>query len=450
MPAAPTTELLAQIGRLATTHDRADAARQIARFFGGSDFLILLRDSEIGALLPAPGFRQTFPNGKAWRSFLRETIEHGEHLGTLQVGPAETVPAGGYAFGDDAAVLILGAAPPATEMQWIREIMPLIVATLRAEQLSEQAAVEARMARDMATRAAMLTQTVDRTRRQLEATIADLKVARTAAEHANKAKSEFLATMSHELRTPLNAIGGHVALLAMGLHGVVTEEQKISLARIDRNQRHLLGVINDILNLSRIEAGKVDYRMTSVSLRDVVEGLAPMIMPQLAEKSLAYRVALDESLPLVRADREKLEQVVLNLLSNSVKFTPRGGSIVVDALVSDSEDDTVYLRVSDTGVGIPTEKLEAVFDPFTQVDASHSRAGQGTGLGLSISRDLARGMGGDLHVRSTVGTGSTFTVSLPVAVGLTPEAPEAPLPTARAHRSAPETATTEPAQSLHQ
>ncbi len=237
----------------------------------------------------------------------------------------------------------------------------------------------------------------------------DLRRERAAADEANHAKSAFLAVMSHELRTPLNAIGGYVQLLEMGLHGPVSEEQKGALARIDRSQRHLLRLINDILNLSRIEAGKVDYKIEIVQLREVVENMTPMIYPQVASKSLHLEVDVPEHL-MVSGDREKIQQIILNLLTNAIKFTSEGGIVRIEA--GDDGSDRIYLTVIDNGIGIPAEMTGKVFEPFVQVDTSRSRAVEGTGLGLSISRDLARGMGGDLTLTSVLDSGSEFRMTL--------------------------------------
>lgn len=243
---------------------------------------------------------------------------------------------------------------------------------------------------------------------QLQALNEDLERQRAAADEANLAKSNFLAVMSHELRTPLNAIGGYVQLLQMGVHGPVLPDQMEALDRIDRSQRHLLRLINDVLNLSRIEAGHVDYRVERVVVSEVVESVMPMVEPQMAAKSLRLETAVAPRIE-TRADREKVQQILLNLLTNAIKFTPRGGSICVET----SADRTrVMLRVIDTGVGIPPDMIEKVFEPFIQVDASRSRSVEGTGLGLAISRDLARGMGGDLSARSSLGSGSIFELLL--------------------------------------
>jgi len=237
---------------------------------------------------------------------------------------------------------------------------------------------------------------------------------RAVAEEANQAKSTFLAVMSHELRTPLNAIAGYVELLEMGIHGPVTEAQKEVLGRIARSERHLLRLINDVLNLARIEAGRVDYLLEEVPVAELVEGVAPMVEPLLSGKGVDFVVELPAGL-VVRADREKAQQVLLNLLGNAAKFTAPGGRVTVAAEAAAGTPERGRIRVVDTGIGIPADKLDAVFQPFVQVDTSRTRSAEGSGLGLAISRDLARGMGGDLTAESTMGEGSTFTLVLPLA-----------------------------------
>jgi signal transduction histidine kinase len=236
------------------------------------------------------------------------------------------------------------------------------------------------------------------------------QAARAEAELANSAKSQFLAVMSHELRTPLNAIGGHAQLIEMGIHGPVTPEQLTALERIQRSQRHLLGLINAVLNYAKVDAGAVQYAAEMVVLDDVLATCEALIAPQARAKGLALTYAGCDRLTRLWADREKVQQVVLNLLSNAVKFTEPGGVVKISWA---SDADRVAITVGDTGRGIPADQLERVFQPFVQLDVRLTRTQEGTGLGLAISRDLARGMGGDLVVESTERVGSAFTLTLP-------------------------------------
>jgi signal transduction histidine kinase len=245
---------------------------------------------------------------------------------------------------------------------------------------------------------------------QLTTRAEEIELARDVAEEANRAKSQFLATMSHELRTPLNAIGGYVQMLELGVQGPVTPEQRASLERIARSQRRLLHLINDLLNLARIEAGHLEYQVRPVPVSELVAEVVPMIEPQMAAASLSLTMG-DLAGLRVLADREKAEQILINLLTNAVKFTPAGGKVRIESSI-DHAASLAHLRVIDTGIGIRREKLESIFEPFVQL---RERQSEGTGLGLAISRDLARGMGGDLRAASEPGAGSTFTLSLALA-----------------------------------
>ncbi len=231
-----------------------------------------------------------------------------------------------------------------------------------------------------------------------------------AAEAASRTKSEFLAAMSHELRTPINATLGYAELIELGIDGPVTELQREHIRRIRGTQQHLLHIISDLLNYSRIEAGRLDYERVPVAVDEVLATVLPMMEPQAATKG----VVLDDDARaeglVVRADRTRVQQVVLNLLSNAVKFTPAGGRVTVTC---EAADGRVTITVSDTGPGIAREMQESIFEPFVQLGRSLTSGHEGTGLGLAISRDLARAMGGDVCVESAPGTGARFTLVLP-------------------------------------
>ena len=247
--------------------------------------------------------------------------------------------------------------------------------------------------------------------------IEERKKAEEEALAASLAKSEFLASMSHELRTPLNAIGGYAELLALGVRGSLNADQAQDVARIRRSQQHLLTLINDVLNFAKVDAGQAEYRLTAVPVDEALHDTETMIAPQIVAKGLRYSYKGGDKTASVLADPEKLQQIVLNLLTNAVKFTDAGGSITLSAK---PRGNCIEISVADTGAGISPEKLERIFDPFVQAERRLNQPVQGVGLGLAISRDLAQAMDGEITVESTVGKGSTFTLSLPRAPRMDP------------------------------
>jgi hypothetical protein len=232
------------------------------------------------------------------------------------------------------------------------------------------------------------------------------------AEASSRAKSGFLAAMSHELRTPLNAISGYAQLMQEGIAGPVSEQQQEYLTRIITSQQHLLAIVNDLLNYSRVEAGEVTYERAPVQLREVVDRVLAMVMPQAERKGLELAAGQCGTQIVALADQLKTEQIVLNLVSNAVKFTPEGGAVSVSC---GRIEGAVTIEVRDDGPGIPADKQQDIFEPFVQLGRTLTSTHEGAGLGLAISRDLARAMGGDVTVESTLGAGSTFLLRLPAA-----------------------------------
>jgi len=285
------------------------------------------------------------------------------------------------------------------------QVAPAVVAVI--SDITERRRAEQERARLLAN--------TERARKEAEISRLEAEAARSEAEEANRVKSEFLAVMSHELRTPLNAIDGYAELIELGVRGPITAAQREDIRRIRRSQKHLLSLINDVLNFVRLDSGTVRYEIRELDLADAIRDVEDVTTPQLQAKRLRY-VRRDCDGPLrVRADREKVEQILVNLMTNAIKFTQPDGEIVLEC---DSEADLVTVRVSDTGRGIPADKLSAIFEPFVQVARSAGAPNEGVGLGLAISRDLSRAMGGDLVAESTIGKGSTFTLTLPGIKGV--------------------------------
>ena len=235
---------------------------------------------------------------------------------------------------------------------------------------------------------------------------------RLRAESASQAKSTFLGMMSHELRTPLNAIGGYVDLIDMELRGPVTEAQHVDLARIRTNQKYLAGLINDLLNLTKLDGGMIVYNTRNLLAAEVLKASRLLVDPLITQRRIGYDDTAADSALVVRGDRDRVVQILVNLLSNAIKFTAPGGMIQVACSGSES---TVSFQVSDTGIGIPEDKLEEIFSPFVQIDGGSVEAQAGVGLGLAISRGLARAMHGDLIAQSAPGQGARFILTLPRA-----------------------------------
>jgi len=244
---------------------------------------------------------------------------------------------------------------------------------------------------------------------------AQLAVATQRAQEANRAKSAFLANMSHELRTPLNAIVGYTEIVEEDLAAGDTASSAADLSRVRSSAAHLLTLINEVLDLSRIEAGRLELSLTDLNLRTVLREALDAVLPAAAKHNTRCVLKIENDVPLVHADETRLRQCALNLLSNAAKFTKDGVIALHARRCKIGSADGVAISVRDTGHGISAEDLQRLFRPFAQADNSATRAHGGAGLGLVITRRLARAMGGDVIASSELGKGSTFTLFVPVS-----------------------------------
>jgi hypothetical protein len=229
------------------------------------------------------------------------------------------------------------------------------------------------------------------------------------AKTADRIKSAFLAAMSHELRTPLNSIIGFTGMVLQGLAGPLNEEQKKQLGMVRGSARHLLDLINDVLDISKIEAGQLTLMSENFDLRKSIEKAVQIVLPLADKKNLQIHANIGDNVSEMRGDQRRVEQILINLLNNAVKFTNYGEI----NLHCHTDKDSITLSVVDTGIGIKPENLNIIFDAFRQVDSGITRVQEGTGLGLNITHKLVEMMGGSIHVESEWKKGSTFTVILP-------------------------------------
>lgn len=284
----------------------------------------------------------------------------------------------------------------------------------------------ARVLRDLDTDRSALILREQQARAAAERARIEAETARTEAERANTIKTDFLAVMSHELRTPLTAIMGYEELLSDGITGPVTDLQRQQLGRINASAHHLLGLIDEILTFARVDIGREKIRLERLSLNAAIAEAAALVEPMASVKGIRFVVVNLFEDQLIATDRTKLKQMLVNLLSNAIKFTDEGEVRLTAAI----RGDVAELCVNDTGIGIEPTHLEAIFEPFWQVEQGATRKIGGTGLGLSVTRKLARLLGGDVTVKTGLGRGSTFTLTLPVEPPAAAGTPKPATPTA--------------------
>jgi signal transduction histidine kinase len=452
--------------------DRASAWEALAQALACDGIVFFTRDPELNVLLPAPGLPQTLHHADAWRAFIDGCRDCGERIGAVPTTEGSAEPARCIFIDGGAVAVLTGSGAAAVDPNTLVPLLTVLKALFDAERRADAEAARAAAAGVAVERARGLTRTVQAMRDRLEASLREAQAAREAAsEHAaeahslaqemqaqaaqmeeqalelellnedlsdrtveaeraraaadlaNRAKSEFLANMSHELRTPINAIMGYTEIIDLGIAGAVSPEQRVHLERVRASSRHLLTLVNDLLDTAKIEAGHMTVRREPGSIADAVGDAVGLLAVEAGERGVTVEATCPADVGYC-GDADRVRQIVINLLSNAIKFTAAGGRVALRAsteahapegVAVSGEGPWMCLQVDDTGIGMSEEEVEKVFRPFVQADSSRTRVAGGTGLGLTISRQLARLMGGDLTARSEPGRGSRFTVWLPAA-----------------------------------
>lgn len=356
---------------------------------------------------------------------LYRTVPTVKTLGVAAYVGIPLITADGHALGSFCAIDIKPRSWTEVEIQVLTE---LAASAQREIELRSAARASAQLAAELEQQveeAHALEEELEETNAELQVSIAEAELARKAADSANAAKSSFLANMSHELRTPINAMLGYTQLIEMGLAGAVTDQQREYLQRLRTSSTHLLNIVNEVLDVSKAESGRMHVTEQLLQAETAIATAISLTLPQ-AEAHGIQLVSSDAEVDSTAyiGDEQRVTQILVNLISNAIRFTPTGGSVSVQCDTVEHASASLHLtsrgpwariNVSDTGMGIPFNQQEEIFEPFVQAENGLTRTRSGTGLGLTISRTLARLMGGDLTLESEPGQGSTFTIWLPAS-----------------------------------
>ncbi|MGI8908566.1 MAG: sensor histidine kinase [Candidatus Sumerlaeaceae bacterium] len=427
-------ELVPLLRRLLTEEVIDSAEQEIASAFGAEHLLIFVRDPVIGISLPAPGFPRTLPGALEWRDFLNE-LKVGVGLERQLISPWSKVrePCVACSSPDGTAAALIGGTPSCESLGDLMTLLPLVGRGLQLKLELGIATAQFQESRVAIQRAGVLAQSLDALRRELQEALnsalaeraraedavaetrrmnEELQSARDVAIEASRAKSAFLANMSHELRTPLNAIIGYAEMIQDESAAGDFERLLGDVTNIRSSGRHLLGLISNILDLSKIEAGKMDLDLCSFFAKDLIEEVANLIEPMARSRNNSVAIEAPRPELKIYSDRIKLRQILVNLASNAVKFTTNGQVTIAVREQHDIAPDCVTFSVTDTGVGIEKDQLSRLFNDFSQLDSARQDHQSGTGLGLAISQRLSEMLGGAITVKSEPGRGSMFSLTL--------------------------------------
>ena len=389
--------------RLSLRAERVESARALASHLGVEQLILLIRDYELDAMIPAPGFPQTLRGGPQWRAFIAQCATPGRYSGMIDL-PRDMRRTALAVAGEHIAAILIGGNPAPKEIETLQRLLPMLGVALDAEQRTRIALAEATNARNAASRAQTLSTALEAARADAAKLNAELQ-----REHARK--DDFLAMLAHELRNPLSPLVTSIELLRR--HSPDAETLEYQLDVMARQINQLSRLVDDLLDVSRVSHARIDLRRQRISLRRVLEHALEASRPVLDARQHTIDVSIEARELWVDADSMRLTQVFSNLLHNAAKYTDPGGRLSITA---SAEKDEAVVRFRDNGVGISADMLPRVFDLFSQAPVALSRAQGGLGIGLTLVRALTELHGGRVTVESTgLGQGSTFTVRLPLA-----------------------------------
>lgn len=396
----PSTSIATLVSRLAIPARRSEAARELAIYLGAEDLIIFIKDPEIDLLLPAPGFPQTLPVGRAWRAFLAECAKSNHHSGKLPFPDAHTLRTATGVVADDGSLLVLlGGIPGVALVTEVSTLVPLLAAAFRGERAVAIAEGQVQLAHQSTAQARVLANALDLARHELQ--------------RALHARDEFLSIAAHELKTPLTSLLGYLQVFKRraAREGYMNERDQATLATIDLQAHRLHKLVNDLFDLSRIETGVLTIERRPLDLSVLCKRLIDEVQPVLEKHSVELQT---DGPILIEGDDTRLEQVLQNLLDNAIKYSPEGGAIVIEIV---ERGEHACMSVRDQGIGIPEASRSRLFERFYRAGNVNPRSITGLGIGLYLVHEIVASHGGTVEVTSQEGRGSTFTVCLPLSNG---------------------------------
>ncbi|HWZ15577.1 MAG TPA: HAMP domain-containing sensor histidine kinase [Mucilaginibacter sp.] len=399
--------LLKLIAGLTDRENRFQAAIKLADYFGCSYLLVFIFDQEIGILLPAPGFPQTLPDGRAWQTFINSCPASGYFSGYLPFPENNNMlTATGISGPEKSIAILLGGSPSENEIEPLQAVLPLLVHLFTQEQMQATAKTRVMLADKAVGKAEKLAATMDVMRIHLKDALTQKEKDKKAIEELMMKKDEFMNVASHELKTPITTMKAYLQILQKMVPPNGTATAGDFIMKANKQVVKLTGLVDDLLDVTKIHAGKMVYQFTDIDLAALIEEI--VAQTQLTVQT--HRIVIKNNIPaIIHGEKNRLEQVLSNFLSNAVKYSPEANEVVIS---SEAINGEVKVSVKDFGIGIPADQQEYVFDRFFRVQES-SRKFSGLGLGLYISSEIIKRHGGNVGVQSD-GDGSEFYFKIPV------------------------------------